>query len=268
MPHQIPEKIATKAGPKPWLEPHIKQDMSEDASEEQQYLKARNRFPKLSFDSYYNNSCFFDDKDIQAALPSREAVRKHLDNHIRLLCESSYQGSQNAPLKQGLHDLIEKGHVGEGAKGIVVSYLRYYLISISSDVARQLFSSSNLYEEAIRPLLEKYPEIVREAAIQLAAVLIKPICNELKDKDDALMLSTSIAIYCPQLRYLIDDPEISQFLSADQLEVATKTLEQAAKLYNDDPDLYDYLEAAHDVLNMKDYYSFGAIPTSRAQLSC
>jgi hypothetical protein len=253
MPHKIAEEIATKVGPKPSLEHHIQQGMSEDATEEQNYLRARNRFPKLSFDCYCKNSSLFGDKRIQAALPSRDAVRKRLDNNNRLLYKSLCEGSQEAPLKQRLHKLIEKGPVDEGAKHIVASYLDYYLVSISSNAARQVFSSINLYEEAIRPLLEKYPEIMREAAIQIAAVLINKIGIELKDKNDALRLSTIHSTRCPQLCCLINDPEIGQFLPADQLEAATKRLEEATKLYNDDPDLYDYLDAAYDRLNMQEY---------------
>jgi hypothetical protein len=252
MPHRIPEEVATKAGPKPWLEPHIRQGMSEGGSDEQNYLRARNRFPKLSLESYYKNNSLFDDERIQAALPSRDAVRKHLDNNNGLLYKSFCAGSQEAPLKQRLHKLIEKGPVDEEAKGIAVDHLRYYLVSISSSAARQVFSSSSLYEEAIKPLLEKYPEIVHGATIQVAATLIEHLSIELEDKDDALMLSTSHYIDCPQLHCLINDPELSQFLPADQLEVATKMLEETAKLYNDDPDMYDYLNAAYDVLNILD----------------
>jgi hypothetical protein len=254
MPHKIPEEITATSGTKPWLEPHTKQEMSEELNDEQKYSRAKERFPRLSFECYNKNSCLFDDENIQASLPSREAVRKYLDSDNLLLYASYNEGSQEAPLRQSLHELIEKGSADEEAKYTVDRYLDCHLASISSDAARQVFSSSNLYEDAIRPLLARYPEIVREATVQLAAVLIKKISNQLKDKDGALRLSTIYAIRCSQLRCLINDPELGQFLPADQLEVATKTLEEAAKLYNDDPDLYDYLEAAYDALDTLDYH--------------
>jgi hypothetical protein len=253
MPHQILEEIPVKAGPKPWLEPHIQQGMSEDANNEQKYLRAKERLSKLSFDTYYRHRSLFDDEDIQATLPSRNVVRKYLDNDNLLVYESLYKWSQEAPFKQRLYELIERGPVDEGAEYIVARYLGCYLASISSDAARQVFSSSNLYEEAIRPLLARYPEIVREATIQLAAVLIEQISNELQeDKDDMLLLSSMYSDDCPRLRCLIADPKLSQLLPADQIEAVEKTLEEAAKLYNDDPDLYDYLDAAYDVLGMLD----------------
>jgi hypothetical protein len=266
MPHKIFEGIAVTSGSKPWLETHTKQGMSKELNDEQNYLRARKRFPNLSFNIYCKHRSLFEDEDIQAALPSRDAVKKYLDKERLSLCKSLFKGSQEVHLKQGLHELLEKGPVDEGDKDIVASHLDYYLVSISSDVARQVFSSSNLYGEAIKPLLARYPEIMRESAIQLTAALIEQIGKELKD--DAVMLASSNSIDCPQLRCLIDDPELSRFLHADQLEVATKMLEEAAKLYNNDADLYDYLEAAYDRLNMQEYYQLGAIPTSRAQLSC
>jgi hypothetical protein len=96
---------------------------------------------------------------------------------------------------------------------------------------------------------------MREATIQIATALIYQVGNELQeDKDDMLPLSGMYSVDCPQLCCLINDPELSQFLPADQFEVATKALAKATKLYNDDPDLYDYLDAAYDVLDTLDYH--------------
>jgi hypothetical protein len=134
-----------------------------------------------------------------------------------------------------------------GAICIVAHYLGDYLLSISSATARQAFSSTDLYEEAIRPLLVKHPELVREATIQIATILVDDMGNELKDKDDALMLPTFYSLRC-----LLNDAKLSRFLPADQLEAARKTLEEAIKLYEGDPDLYDYLNAAYDKLVMRD----------------
>jgi hypothetical protein len=210
-------------------------------------LRAKKRFPKLSV-STYRDSGFLFDRRVRRSLPTRHAVRKYLDDDSRLLYESMYEGIQKADCKQRLHELIEKGPVDEGAKGLAVYYLGDYLLSISSAAAaRQAFSSADLYEEAVRPLLEKHPEFVREAVIHLATILVDNLSNELKDKDILWQLSSFCSTECPKLRCLIDDPELSRFLPADQLEVATETLEEATKLYNDDPDLCDYLTATYDL---------------------
>jgi hypothetical protein len=130
MPHQIPVEIATKSDPKPWLETHTEQDMSEEPSDDQEYLKAKRRFPKLSFDTYYKNSCLFDDERIQASLPSKDAVRKYLDTDHLSLYTSMYKESQKAPIKQRLHELIEKGPIDERAKDTIICYLDCHLVSI------------------------------------------------------------------------------------------------------------------------------------------
>jgi hypothetical protein len=252
MPHQIIEEIPVKAGPKPQLETHTTQDMSEEPSDDQGYLKAKRRFPRLSVNTYCMNSCFFADSRIQESLPSKDKVREYLDKYNWSLYECVYKGIQKADRKQKLHELIEKGPADEGAIRFVVHYLGNYLLSISSAAARQAFPFTDLYEEAIRPLLEKYPELVRRATIQIATTLIDNISNELEDKDHMLLLSNFNSLECPKVRGLIDNPELSRLLPADQLEVARKTLEEATELYNSDPDLYDYLTAAYDTLNMLD----------------
>jgi hypothetical protein len=108
MPHQIAEGIAVISDIKSYPEPQAKRDMSEEPNDEQAYLRARSRFPKLSFSNYCRNRCLFTDINIQRALPNKDAVRKHLDNNSRLLYEGYYEMTQEAPIRQGLRELIEK----------------------------------------------------------------------------------------------------------------------------------------------------------------
>jgi hypothetical protein len=257
MPSQVIEGTAAKTGKKPWPETHTKQGMSDDPRDTQGYLKAKERFPKLSFDTYCKKSCFFDDEYIQASLPNQDVVREYLDNYNWSVYKGTYEELQNADRKRRLHELIERGPVDAGAKGLVVWYIGGYLLLTSSAAAvRQAFLPNHLYEEAIRPLLEKYPELVRSATIRLATTFVEDISSGLRDKDGPLLLSNFCSLECPKFRYLIDDPELSRFLPADQLEVVKKTLEEATELYNDDPDLCDYLAAAYDRLVMQDYENY------------
>jgi hypothetical protein len=223
-----------------------------ELGDEQGYLEAKKRFPKLSFDVYHKNNYLIDDDYIQELLPSRKAVSHYLGLYKWSLYEGIYEEIQDAYRGQKLHELIEKGFVDEGAKDLVVHYLGYYLLSISSVAAGEALESTELYEEAISPLLTKYPELVREAAIKLATTLIDDISNKLKDMYGTSMISEIYALECPKLRSLIDDPKFNRFLPAAQLEVAAKTLEEAAALYSNDPDTYDYLIVAYD-MSVRDY---------------
>jgi hypothetical protein len=228
--------------------------MSEESRDREGYLKAKKRFPKLSFSAYYKNISLFDDERITRSLLDRDAVKKYLDDSKLAVYKSICKESQRAHSKQSLHELFERGPVDESAKHLVIYYVGNYLLSISSDAARQAFSSVNLYEEAVKPLLAKYPELVQKAAIQLAAALVEKISDELKDKDEALLLSGFYSRECTKLRGLIENPEFSRFLPADQLEAARRTLEEATKVYNDDPDFYDYLKAAYARLDTLGQY--------------
>jgi hypothetical protein len=254
MPHQVLEEIPVKADPKAWVEVHAKQDM-EESRDYEGYLKAKERFPKLSFDTYDKHSYLFDDERIRAPLPNREAVRKYFDNHNWSVYKSICEGSQSAHRKQRLHELLEEGSVDESAKHLVIYYIGNYLLSVSSDAARQAFSSVNLYEEAVKPLLAKYPGLVQKAVVRLTAALVDEISDELKGlDDDPYLLSSFYSCECSKLRGLIENPEFSRFLPADQLEAARRTLEEATKVYNDDPDFYDYLKAAYARLDTLGQY--------------
>jgi hypothetical protein len=254
MPHQeLPEEATVKAEQKHRLEMDTKPepDMLRESSGYQKYLEAKRRFPTLSFDLFCRTGCYFVDSRIQRALPDSGAVEKYLQDYIWSLYECVYEGVQQADRKQTLHEILEKGPVVERALPFVVHYLDNYLLSNSSAGAREIFSATNLYEEVIRPLIERQPELMRSATIRFATTLLEKLSDILED-DQPSRLSIFNAIECPQLCCLVDDPNLSQFLSADQLEAAKKTLEKATKRYNADPELHDYLSAAHETLEMLD----------------